>query len=86
VLEAVKLALELGVDVNAVNDFNRTCTVPWEVPAGQVRECVDVSTPSQEYYGRFAPPRTALEGAIARGYDSVVELLRQNGAVELPAQ
>jgi ankyrin repeat protein len=81
VLEAVKLALEHGVDINAANNFNRTCKVPWEVPAGQIRKCVEVEKPDQDAHGRFSPPRTALEGARASGYRSVAEYLVANGGV-----
>jgi ankyrin repeat protein len=81
VLEAVKLALELGVDINAVNRFNRTCKVPWKVPAGQRRQCVEVERPDQEAHGRFSPPRTALEGARALGYRSVAAFLMANGGI-----
>ena len=81
VLEAVKLALEHGVDINAVNHFGRTCKVPWEVPAGQVRKCVEVERPDQEAHGRFSPPRTALEGARAAGYRSVAEYLESRGGI-----
>ena len=84
-LEAAKIAIEHGVDVNAVNRFGRTCKVPWEVPAGQVRKCVDVTNPDDEYYGRFAPPRTALEGARAMKYQSVVKFLIEKGAADAPA-
>jgi ankyrin repeat protein len=79
-LEAVTLAVELGIDVNAVNRFGRTCKVPWEVPAGQVRKCVEVANPDDEYYGRFSPPRTALEAAKALKYDSIVAFLIEQGA------
>jgi ankyrin repeat protein len=79
-LEAAKLAVELGVDLHAVNQFGRTCKVPWEVPAGQIRKCVEVSKPDDEYYGRFSPPRTALEGAKAMKYESVVKFLTEKGA------
>jgi hypothetical protein len=79
-LEAVKLAVDLGVDINAVNAFGRTCKVPWEVPAGQIRKCVDVAKPDDEYYGKFSPPRTALQAAKELKYQSVVEFLLANGA------
>jgi ankyrin repeat protein len=79
-LEAVKLAVDLGVDINAVNNFGRTCKVPWEVPAGQIRKCVDVTNPDDEYYGKFSPPRTALAAAKELKYQSVVELLLAKGA------
>jgi uncharacterized protein len=81
VLEAVKLALQLGVEINAVNHFGRTCNVPWEVPEGQVRKCVEVERPDQDAHGRFSPPRTALEGARAAGYLAVAEFLVAKGGV-----
>jgi uncharacterized protein len=83
VLEAVKLALDLGVDINAVNRFGRTCKVPWEVPSGQVRQCVEVERPDQDAHGKFSPPRTALEGARSSGYRSVAEYLVTKGGVGL---
>ena len=83
-LEIVKMLVEAGADVNAMNVFNRTRKVPWAVPKGQVRECVDVETPDQEYYGRFSPARTALGQAQSRGLNSIVEYLKEKGAIEVP--
>lgn len=80
VLESVKLALEHGVDINAINHFDRTCKVPWKLPAGQVRQCVEVETPDQDAHGRFSPARTALEAARASGYRSAAEYLEARGA------
>src|SRR5688572_24574175 len=79
--EAVKLALAHGVNINAVNTFDRTCKVPFEVPAGQVRRCVEVEKPDQEAHGRFSPPRTALEAARSLGYQSVVTYLLEKGGI-----
>jgi hypothetical protein len=78
-LEAVKLALAHGIDINAVNQFDRTCKVPFELPAGQVRRCVDVEKPDQDLHGQFSPPRTALEAARSMGYQSVVAFLLEKG-------
>ena len=80
-LEAAKLMLKLGVDINAVNQFTRTCKVPFAVPAGQVRKCVEVEKPDQDLHGKFSPPRTALEGARTLGYRSVSIFLLENGGI-----
>jgi len=77
----VKLALAHGIDINAVNNFDRTCKVPFEMPAGQVRRCVDVEKPDQELHGRFSPPRTALEAARSLGYRSVIAFLLEKGGI-----
>jgi len=80
-LEAVKVALAHGVDINAVNHFDRTCKVPFEVPAGQVRKCAEVERPDQDLHGRFSPPRTALEAARSLGYKSVAAYLLEKGGI-----
>lgn len=80
-LEAVKLALAHGVEINAVNRFDRTCRVPWVVPSGQVRQCAEVEKPDQDLHGRFSPARTALEAARMLGYKSVVKYLLENGGI-----
>jgi hypothetical protein len=80
-LEAVKLALSHRVDINALNEFNRTCNVPFEVPSGQVRRCAEVEKPDQDLHGRFSPPRTALEAARSMGFKSVIAFLLEKGAV-----
>ena len=87
VLEIVKLLVEVGVDVNAVNVFDRTCDVPWEVAPGQVRACVDVARPDDDHLGQFSPPRTALEAATRLQFDAVVQFLLANGATpDVPPQ
>jgi hypothetical protein len=80
-LEMVKIALQHGVDINAVNRFDRTCKVPWDVPNGQVRECIEVDKPDQDLHGKFAPPRTALEAARSMGYRTVASFLLEKGGI-----
>jgi hypothetical protein len=80
-LEAVQLALANGVGINAVNRFDRTCKVPWTIPAGQVRECKEVEKPDQDLHGRFSPARTALEAARMMGFKSVIQYLQEKGGI-----
>jgi ankyrin repeat protein len=86
VLEAVKLAVELGADVNAVNDARRTCEVPWETSyrPGARKPCdpgAPFRVPGDEGSSdRDIAPRTALDAAIALRHDAVVEYLLEHGA------
>lgn len=83
VLAAVKIAVELGVDVNAVNDADRTCDVPWGRtyrPGTRLETCVSDEFRDRAGNQNFAR-RTALDAAIALRYDSVVEYLLEKGAV-----
>lgn len=84
VLEAVKLAVEWGVDVNAVNDASRTCEVAWEhtYRPGARLPCIPGAPriPGEDDSDRNIAPRTALDAAIALRYESVADFLRAHGA------
>jgi uncharacterized protein len=84
VLESVKLAVEWGVDVNAVNDASRTCEVAWEhtYRPGVRLPCVPGAPriPGEDDSDQNIAPRTALDAAIGLRYDSIVDFLRAHGA------
>jgi len=71
VLEKVRLAVEWGVDVNAVNEETSTCNVPWAATyrPGERSPCEE-------------PDEVSISRAIdvARGYPEVVEFLVANGS------
>lgn len=79
VLGSVKVAVEAGIDVNAVNESSRTCAVPWadSYRPGDRRQC-DGSIETD-----FAP-RTAVQAAMEDEFDSVVDFLVENGAPRPP--
>jgi ankyrin repeat protein len=71
VLERVRLAVEWGVDVNAVNEATSTCNVPWAdtYRPGERQPCEE-------------PDEVSTSKAIdmARDYPEVVEFLMANGS------
>jgi ankyrin repeat protein len=79
-LEAVKLALELGNDVNAVTDYGNTPIV------GDASVLLHRHPLNLEEFGEDAlgdmrwGGSTALHGAAIRGADSIIRYLVENGA------